>query len=250
MIATITRHECSSLARSPQTWIVAALLAGLFGYLFLTQLENYITLQPELALQDHAPGLAGFLGARFLAPLALVFVFVGPLLAMRSFSDEYRQQTLALWQSSPVSSRSLVLGKFAGVMLMLGLFILLAVLMPLSLLAFARLDVAVIASAACGLLLCAAACAAVGLYFSALTRHALIAVAASLSLLGLLWLVGHAPVSGGSQSLLQAISLSQHLSGFFQGYIRLADVGYFLIVGSLFVLLTIIRLDALRHTGY
>ncbi len=249
MIAIIARHECATLARSAQTWIVAALLAGLFGYLFLTQLENFITVQPELALQDHSPGLAGFMGARFLAPLALVFVFIGPLLAMRSFSDEYRQQTLALWQSSPVSSRTLVIGKFCGVMLLLSAFVLMAAAMPLLLLTFGALDIAVIATAALGLLLCATACAATGLYFSALSQHSLIAVAASLSLLGLLWLVGHAPVNGASLTLLQAVSLSQHLTGFFQGYVQLADVAYFLIVSALFVGLTIIRLDALRHTG-
>ena len=249
MIGLIARHESATLLRSPSTWILAALLGGLFGYLFLQQLENFIVVQPELSLQDHAPGLAGFLCARFLAPLAVVFVLVGPMLAMRSFSDEYRQQTLALWQSSPVPSRALVLGKFLGVLLVLAMLVAMACLIPLSLLVFVPLDLGVLASSLLGLLLCAASAAAVGLYFSSLTRHALIALTAGLSLLGLLWLVGHAPLSGTWSAILQAISLSQHLGGFFQGYVRLADVGYFCITIALFVVLTIIRLDAARHGG-
>ena len=105
MIGIIARHQSLSLFRSAQTWVIAAILALLFGFLFLRQLENFIGVQDQLALQDYPVGLSGFLSVSYLQPLALAFSFVAPLFAMRTFSDEFRQHTYALWQSSPVSTR-------------------------------------------------------------------------------------------------------------------------------------------------
>lgn len=247
MIATIARHESATLLRSPQTWAIAAVLVALFGFLFLQQLENYITVQPQLALQDHPPGLSSFLAIRFLAPLAIVFVIIGPLFAMRSFSDEFRLHTLALWQSSPVSSTALVLGKYFGVLFVIVLLLLPAVLMPLVMSTQVSIDGGVIASSAMGLALCAAACTATGLYFSSLTHQALIAVVSSLALLLLLWLLGSASFGTLPLQGLRSLSIAEHLGGFFQGYPGSHDVLYFLLFIGLFLALTVIRLDALRH---
>jgi len=250
MIGVIARHESASLARSPQTWLIAALLAGLFGFLFLQQLENYLTAQTQLALQDHPPGLTGWMAARFLAPLAMVFTIIGPLFAMRSFSDEFRLQTWPLWQSSPVSTTSLVLGKFLGVLLVMALLVLLAVLMVVAMRFFVPVDFGVLASSALGLILCAAACTATGLYFSSLTRQAMVAVLASLALLLLLWLFGSASLGSLSLDGLKHLSIAEHISGFFQGYLSSSDILWFILFSALFLVLTVIRLDALRHTGH
>ena len=120
MIGTVAKFESKALLRSAQTWIIAGAMAIVFAFLFLQALESYLQQQPTLALQDNPIGLGGFLSVRYLAPLVMVFALIGPLLAMKSFSDEYRQQTLALWQSSPVSTTALVLGKFIGVSIVIG----------------------------------------------------------------------------------------------------------------------------------
>jgi len=64
MIRAIATHECLGLLRSAQTWVIAALLALLFGYLFLQQLESFIAVQDQLALQDYPVGLSGFMSVR------------------------------------------------------------------------------------------------------------------------------------------------------------------------------------------
>lgn len=249
MIGVIARHESGQLIGSAVTWVIAALLAGLFGFLFLQQLEIYLANQAQLALQDHAPGLSGWLAARFMAPLAMVFTLIAPLLAMRSFSDEFRQNTWPLWQSSPVSTVAIVLGKYLGVMCVLTGLVLLASLMVLAMALFVSIDLAILASATVGLLLCAGACAATGLFFSSLTQQAMIAVIASFALLLLLWLVGSASLGSVSLDSLQSLSISAHITGFFQGYPRTNDVVWFLLFISLFLSLTVVRLDALRHLG-
>lgn len=249
MITVVARHESTSLLRSGQTWTMAALLAGLFGFLFLRQLEVFIDVQAQLATQDHPTGLSGFMSVRYLEPLSLAFTLVAPLFAMRSFSDEFRQQTYALWQSSPVSTTSLVVGKFLGVLSVLTGLVLLSVMMLLLMRVFVALDLTLLLTAFLGLLLCAAACTACGLYFSSLTKHSLIAIVSSLALLLILWIIGSASSSTFALQGLSALSLATHLHGFFQGYIRTADLAYFILMIVLFLGLTIIRLDALRQHG-
>ena len=249
MIGIIAQHEGLRLLRSAQTWIIAALLAALFGFLFLKQLESFLAIQEKLATQDHPVGLSGFMSIRYLEPLALVFTVIAPLFAMRSFSDEYRLQTFALWQSSPISTTALVVGKFLGIVAVLLLLVLLAVIMLLTMQFFVNIDIKLILSAALGLSLCAAACAACGVYFSALTRQNLIAIIASLAVLVLSWMLGSANFSNLPLQSLGDLSIANHLRGFFQGYVQVRDVAFFILMISLFLGLSIIKLDSLRQTG-
>jgi len=245
MIATVMQFESQSLLRSAQTWIIAGVLAVLFAFLFLQALETFLEMQPTLALQDHPTGVSGFLSVRYLAPLVVIFALVAPLLAMKSFSDEYRQHTLALWQSSPVSNAALVIGKFLGVYAVVILLILMACIMPMLLRVFVPLDLGVLSSSALGLALAASSFVAIGLFFSSLTQHAILAVATSVVLLVVLWLIG----SSTNLALLKPFAIPTHVAGFFQGFISSADVLYFLIITLLFIALTIVRLDALRQSG-
>ena len=253
MIGTIARHESAAQLRSGSSWLIAAVLAALLGYLFLRQLESWLGLQARLALQDHPPGLTGFLAARFLAPLAMLFSAVAPLFAMRAFSDEFRLSTFALWQSSPVSDTSLVLGKFLGVLPVPLGTLALALGMVASMGVFVDIDGAVLAAAGLGLLLVTLACTAVGLYFSSLTRQATLAILAAFAFLSLLWLLGSGGggASGTDAALsfapLQALAIGKRLGGFFQGYVESGDVLYLLLLTGLFLALSVVRVGSLRQ---
>lgn len=250
MIGIIARHEYRGLVQSAQTWVITALLALLFGFLFLRQLEAFLNVQDQLALQDYPVGLTGFMSAQYLQPLALAFSFVAPLFAMRTFSDEYQKHTYALWQSSPVSSTSLVLGKYLGLSLFVLLLVLLASGMLLLLQIFIPIDLPVVVTSAVGLSLCALASTACGVFFSSLTRHSLIAIIASFALIIVLWLLQSANFGNLPLQAIQNLSFANHLAGFFQGYLQAADVAYFVLLSAVFLALTIVRLDLLKQTGY
>jgi len=249
MIGTIAGFESRSLLRSAQTWLIAGVLAIVFAYLFLQALETYLEIQPNLAAQDHPTGLSGFLSIRYLAPLVMVFALMAPLLAMKSFSDEYRQQTLALWQSSPVSTTALVLGKFTGVAMVIVFLIVIACSIALFMRLFTSLDLGVLSASALGLTLASLSFAAIGMFFSSLTRHAIVAVAASVLLLVLLWLLGNAAPDSVLMNALSLFAIPTHLASFFQGYIGSGDVAYFVVITVLFIAMTIMRMDSLRHLG-
>lgn len=249
MIITIAHLESRRLLRNMQTWIMAALLAALFGFLFLKQLEAFLAIQETLAAQDHPIGLSGFMSVRYLEPLSLAFTLVAPLFAMRSFSEEYRQQTFALWQSSPVSASALVIGKFIGVFAVLALLILLASGMLLIMQLYVTVDLPVLLSSSLGLILCTATCTACGVYFSTLTHNSLIAIVASLALLLFSWLLGSANFAALPVQFLKDLSIANHLHGFFQGYVQTKDIAFFVLSTCLFLGLSIIKIDAIRYTG-
>jgi len=249
MIGAIAGFESRSLLRSTQTWLIAGVTAIVFAYLFLQALETYLDVQPSLAMQDHPTGLSGFLSVRYLAPLVMVFALIAPLLAMKSFSDEYRQQTLALWQSSPVSTTSLVLGKFLGISVVILLLITIACGIVLFMRLFTPLDLGVLGASALGLTLASLSFAAIGLFFSSLTRHAIFAVAASVMVLALLWLLGSLTTESSLMNGLTLFAIPTHLAGFFQGYVGSGDIAYFVVLIVLFIAMTIVRMDSLRQTG-
>lgn len=249
MTGLVARHELRRLAGSAQSWVVAALIAALAGWLFLRRLEAWLAVQDELRLQDHAPGLAGFLGTGFLAPLSIVLSVVAPLYAMRGFAEDRRDGVWPLWQSSPVSATSLVLGRFAGIGLVLCAFVALGVAMILSLAPFAAIDLPTVASGAAGLLLCTLAAGALGLWCSSLVRAPLAGATVAIALVLLAWLLGSATFAQPLLATLTALSPGTHLSGFFQGVPSSGDAAWFLLAIALFLGLSVIRLDALRHAG-
>lgn len=249
MTLVIARHELSALFRSPLAWIIAAVMQALFAWMFLSTLESYIQVQPSLSLQDHAPGVTAYMTYRYMAPASTFFLLICPLLTMRAFADEYRLNTYPLLQSSPISATAIVGGKFLGVMGFMVFLALLVILMPLSLAAVSGIDVATLGLALLGMLALAAASTAIGLFFSSLTRQSLIAAMCSIALLAFLWMLGKGSFSDPTVSdIFSSLALSTHLGSFFQGLLDFREIGYFVLLCMLFLVLTIIRLDNFKYS--
>jgi len=144
---------------------------------------------------------------------------------------------------------ALVTGKFLGVLTVLLLLVSMAVTMLFLMQFFVNIDIKVLISATLGLSLCTAGSTACGVYFSALTRQSLIAIIASLALLLFSWMLGSANFSNLPLQSLADLSIANHLRGFFQGYVKVHDIAFFLLMISLFLGLSIIKLDSLRQSG-
>jgi len=246
----IAQRELGALFKSPIAWVIAAVLQVFFAWYFLSTLEQYLAVQDKLALQDHAPGITAFMTFRYLAPCAALLLLICPLLGMRSYSDEYRQGTLLLLQTAPLSPTSIVLGKFLGLYAFIAFLLTLAVVMPLSLMLLTKIDITTLALSLLGLLMVAALCTAVTQFFSSLTRHTMVAAIASASVLLLLWTLGKNTFTGAkTQQVINTLATSTHLGSFFQGLIRSSDLVYFAALTLLALGLTLIRVNGLGWTG-
>lgn len=247
MIFTIAGRELRSLFLSPLAWAILAVVQFIIAYLFLSQLDAYLMVQPRLAAVEGAPGVADLIIAPLFGNAAIILLLITPLLTMRVLSEERRNRTISLLFSAPISMTEIILGKYLGV---LGFFLILLAmiaLMPLSLLVGTDLDVGKLVAGLLGLTLLLAAFAAIGLYMSALTEQPTIAAVSTFGLLLLLWIIDWAGNSGANVSGLFAyLSMLRHYETLLKGLFNSTDVLYYLLVIVMFLGLSIRRLDADR----
>ena len=247
MIFTIAGRELRSLFLSPLAWSILAVTLFILAYLFLTQIDIYLDLQPRLAALAGAPGVADIVVAPLLADAAVILLLITPLITMRVLSEERRNRTLSLLFSAPVSMTEIVIGKYLGILAFFLILLGLLALMPLSLLVGTELDTGKLAAGMLGLTLVIAAFSAIGLYMSSLTEQPTVAAVTTFGLLLLLWIVdlaGDSDIRGGST--LAQLSMQRHFEPLLRGLFNSADVAYYLLVILFFIGFTIRRMDAIR----
>ena len=244
MIITIAARELRSLFLSPLAWAILAVIEFILAYLFLGQLDFYVQVQPQLALNESAPGLTEVIVSPLFSNASIVLMLVVPLVTMRLVADERRGGTLPLLYSAPLSLSEIVLGKYLGLIAFLAILLATIALMPLSLLFVADLDFGLFAADLIGLALMLAAFAAAGLFMSSLTAHPAVAAITTFGLLLLLWIIDWA--GEDAHPIFAYLSLRRHYESLLRGLFDSADVIYYLLFIITFLVLTVIRLDAER----
>jgi ABC-2 type transport system permease protein len=247
MIFTVAARELRSLFLSPLAWAVLAVTQCILAFQFLSHIEYFLNLQPQLAALDGAPGIADLIIAPLFADAATVLLLITPLITMRVFSEERRSRTLSLLFSSPLSMTEIVIGKYLGVVGFFVVVIAMLALMPVSLLAGSALDLGKLAACLLGLLLVMAAFSAMGVYLSSLTQQPTVAAVTTYGLvLMLLILRRGSGLSGGESSVLGYLSVLEHYEPLLKGLVNSTDIIYYLLLTILFLVFTVRQLDRMR----
>lgn len=246
MIFTIAAKEVRSLFLSPLAWIIMAVVEAILAYFFLLYLDYFVQIQPQLMQMEGAPGITDMVVAPLFATAATVLLLVTPMLTMRLISEEQRNQSLSLLFSAPISITEIVLGKFCGILAFQLMLLLLILLMPLSLLFGGTLDFGMLMAGLLGLLLLLASFSALGLFMSTLTNQPTIAAVSSFGVLVLLWVLDLASSTGEKSQLFAYISMLSHYQSMLKGVFSSSDFIYYLIFITLFLVMSIHRLDSKR----
>jgi len=247
MVFTLAAKELKSLFAAPLAWLILAIVQLLLAWIFLSRLDNFLLLQPQLVQLARPPGVTEMVLAPLFGSAAVLIMMAVPLLSMRLIAEERRNQTMPLLLSAPLSMTEIVIGKFIGLMLFLIALIGLSALMAFSLYSGTALDVGLLASNLLGLLLLSACFAALGLYVSCLTSYPVLAAVGTLGALLGFWVMDVA--AGTPESLLNWFSLLKHFESFNRGLIDSADFAFLLLFTLTFLALAIKRLDADRLRG-
>lgn len=245
MILVIAKKEFRSLFAAPSTWWMLALLQFLFAWFYFGRMDDYLHVQAQLAQLDNAPGATISIAAPLCSMLALMLMILIPLFTMRLIAEERRNQTWVLLITAPVSATHIVLGKFFGLMLLLALIVADGAAMLATLLLGTHADVGLMLANILGVLLLTASYAALGLYFSALSRQPIVAAVSALGLSFGLWLLELS--ASDSRSFLRAISPNAHFQNLNTGLVNSADLVYFALLIATLLWLTIRRLDDERQ---
>lgn len=250
MITTIAWRELKTLFLSPLAWVVLAVITFLLAWVFLVQVDAFLMLQPRLAGLPGAPGVTDLIVAPLLSSSTILLMLIVPIMSMRLVADEKRNATWSLLLSAPVSMRTIVLGKFFGLLGFLLILLGLLFAMPLSLSLGTDLDLGKFAAGALGLILLVAAFGAAGLFMSTLTRQPVIAATASFGLFLLLWLIDLAARNAGTAGgLFEYLSMLRHYQSLAQGMVNSADILYYLLFIGIFLSLSVRKLDTERLQG-
>ena len=245
-VGAIARREFMQFWLTPMGWVVAAVTLGLLSYAFLAQVDGFLRVQGKLAALPDGPGLTDLIVIPFFGNVASVLLLVVPVVTMRSFSDELRHQTLPLLLAAPVSATQLVLGKYCGVLIYLGVLVLAAAAMPLTLFAGGHIDVGVWCAGVIALLCLIAMGVAAGIYMSSLTVQAVVAAVSTFGLLLLFWMLDWQGEAATDATALRYFSLLNHLRPLISGKIAAIDIGFFVALTTLFLGLTVWRMSAVR----
>lgn len=249
-ILKIARLELSILFYSPIAWLVLVIFTIQSGITFTEQLFSQETQQQ---LERPLSVLTKVLFAGDNGMLASIqdslYLYI-PLLTMGLLSRETSSGSIKLLLSSPITVSQIVMGKFLSMMA----YAMILVLIMLGYTAAAyfsveSLDVGFVLGGIFGLYLLICAYTAIGLFMSSLTSYQVVAAISTLAILAGLNFIGE--IGQGLdfiRDLTYWISIAGRTENIVNGLISTKDVMYFLLVITLFLLLTIMKLNAGRQT--
>ena len=234
-VATMTRRELGAFFLSPIAYAVSTI------FLFSTGLA--------FALGTFRPGGEASMRSLFEFWMLLILSFVLPMLTMRLLSEELRSGTFESLITAPISEVQVVLGKFLGAFAFYGILLFVMLLYPILLSFYGPVDLGLLICNYIGLVLVGALYISVGLFFSSLTKHQVVAVLSSFVLLGLLTFASHAlaqTVEGGLRVLLQHLSIRSHFNDFVRGRVDWTHVVFFVTTTLVFLFLSVKTLESRR----
>ena len=217
--------EEKALFSSPIAYVLVAVFLLIMGYSFTLTL--FISHQPSLV--------------HIFFQMFVLFMLTVPLITMRLVAEERKLRTLEVLLTAPVSEFSVVLAKFVASMSLIALMLVLAASYAAVLAWFGDPDFGPIYSGYFGLLLFGAALVGTGLLASSLTSSQVVAALISLSVFLLLWIIDTFGwlLPSPFDTLVVNLSLSVHFRPFAVGSVYLSDVGFFLSLTLLTLLLSV-----------
>lgn len=247
----VVRKELIIYFSTPIFYLTGFSFLLLGGYFFYANLLYYSLLSFQGAQN---PQLAAMLNPQqmifrpLFGTLAIVFLFMVPLVTMRLMAEEKRSGTAELLFTYPLTDGAVILGKFLAALLVYLVLLAITLVYPLALAPLARLDWGAILAGYLGLILLGGACLSLGLFASSLTENQIIAAVLAFALLLLFWLIGWQQElgPGGWGALLASLSLLEHFENLARGVLDTRDVVFYLSFIYFFLFLTQRQLESRR----
>ena len=222
-IWTICRRELYSYFVSPIAWVlltIFALLSGVFTYIISASFVR-ASLEGQMSGQSFPMNVNEQVIAPLFSNMAVVGLFLIPMISMRLFAEEKRQGTIELLFSFSVHDLEIVLGKWLSAVLMYGALLLVLLLDYSFLFIYGNPDWKPVATGFLGILLQGACLLAFGTFISTLTRNQIVAGAIGFALSLLLWILNWTTSFGNSATVLvlNYLSIVSHMDSFSRGVI-------------------------------
>ena len=232
---------------------ISSFLNSLIGYivisLFLVTIGLFMWIFPgEFNVLDS--GYANIDTLFIIAPW--VFIFLGPAITMRSFSEEFRTGTIELIMTKPLTDWEIVMAKFLA-----GIILIVLALLPSLVYVYTigqlgatawNLDTGALWGSYIGLLFLASGFIAIGLFASSLSSNQIVAFIVGV-FLSFFCFVGFESISGlsaftGIELIIARLGINEHYISMSRGVIDTRDLLYFLSLIVVFVAATKLKLES------
>jgi ABC-2 type transport system permease protein len=247
---TICRRELYSYFVSPIAWVlltIFACLSGVFTYIISASFVR-ASLEGQMSGQSQPMNLNEQVIAPLFSNIAVVGLFLIPLIGMRLFAEEKRQGTIELLVTSPIHDLAIVLGKWLSAVLMYSALLGVLLLDFSFLFFYGHPDWRPVVTGFIGILLQGACLLAFGTFISTLTKNQIVAGAIGFALSLLLWILNWTTSFGNSITVqvLNYLSIVSHMDSFSRGVIDSKDLIYYVSMIFLGLFLTSRSLESLR----
>ena len=230
---------------SPVFFLMAGLCCSIWGFVFPRKLFEFARVAGVRPFAgEGASGGYNIYETVFISHLSLshlLFLFVVPIFTMRLIAEEKKLRTFDLLMTAPITSTKIVIGKFLAAYSAVAILVFLSLLYPLSTMWFTNFNGGLLLSAYACILLLAGVYVAIGLFSSSLSSSIMLSI-----FLGIMFSVSLHFISIGSavsdnsifSNVMQYLSISTHLEGFFKGDIVTSSILFFFILAGFFVFMT------------
>ena len=248
-ISVIAVKEIRTYFASPMAYVVAAAFLAITGFFFVASVVPTFS-------------VASIRG--FLAGSVFFMIFMSPALTMRLIAEEQKLGTLELLFTSPLREAEVVVGKFLSAFVILLAMFGLSLYFVLMLYVLGDPDTGPLGSGYLGLVLYGSATLAVGIFASSLSSNQIVGLVVGSGILTGLTIIDFVSerLTGTAQKILEGFQLgasftvfdlnsfgvaqSGHFADFARGIISLGDIAYYLSITAVFLILTVVVLEAKR----
>ena len=248
-VLAIAGKELRSYFASPIAYVVIGFFALMFGFFFYSLLLYF----DRQSLQ--AAGQAVNVNEQFLRPVFLnatvIFLFVLPLVTMRTYSEEKRSGTIELLLTAPLTDLQIILGKFLGAMGLYAAMLAITLVHVGLLFVFGNPEWRPVVTTYLGLLLMGGCFISIGLFISSLTKNQIVAGMITFGVFLMLWVINWIAsfVNPTAQAILNYLSITDHLDDFTRGVIDTRHLVYYISFITFSLFLTARSVDTERWRG-
>jgi ABC-2 type transport system permease protein len=232
----IAEKEWRHYFGSPIAYVALTMWTLLFGFFFYVALGYFVEQSMSSMGMQMGGGMKLSLNDYLVGPvlrnMAVVALFIGPMLTMRLFAEEKRQGTIELLATAPLTAAEIVLGKFAAAT---GLF---AVMIAAGLVNVGLIwlyatnppEWRPILTGSLALLLLGGSFIALGMFLSTLTRNQIIAGILGFGFGLVFWILSwlDSPTATPLMKFVGYLGITNHMEEMARGVIQLKDVVFYL----------------------
>lgn len=235
-VCALVEKEWRHYFGSPIAYVALAMWTALFGFFFWVIFKQFLMYSMQSAQQMEMGGgfklsLNDLVISPVLRNMAVVALFILPMLTMRLFAEERRQGTMELLATAPLTDLQIVVGKFLGALALYALMLAAGFANFVLLWRYATVapEWKPVLTGALALLLVGGAFIALGLFLSTLTRNQIIAGILGFGLALIFWVLGwlDQPMADTVTKVVAYLGVTNHIDQMMKGVVDLKDLVFY-----------------------